>query len=175
MMESLYDFVIEFAKKVNNGHSYENKIHAIMTKNGDRLNPDKKFFKTPLSTIKAYLEMIDGEWYGQSNKNNNHSGFEQYNPSCHSFPVSNPYNYPTMKQLSMSCDNGPCFQPWTQPMNIFNVPTNCGGDYGKRDGPQTDNFKGHPFPKKSEHVDLVELTDESESDSDTDNDYESTN
>ena len=60
-------FKLEFAKKVNNYKDKEKIIHKILSSLGNRINPKREFFKINLEHIELLFELIDGEWYNDTN------------------------------------------------------------------------------------------------------------
>jgi hypothetical protein len=58
-----YDFEICFAKNVEDCVKSEKLLHTVIAKYGERVNPNREFFKIPLESIELCFEMIEGEWY----------------------------------------------------------------------------------------------------------------
>ena len=56
-------FELEFAKKVNNPREKERGIHSLLEKYRKRENPSREFFEVPVEEVKAFFDLIDGEYY----------------------------------------------------------------------------------------------------------------
>ena len=56
-------FKIELAKKVNNPKEKESGIHSLLEKYGKRENPSREFFEVPVEEVKAFFDLIDGEYH----------------------------------------------------------------------------------------------------------------
>jgi len=60
----LTPFKLEFAKQVKNHQEKEKKLHLIFDKY--RVNKNREFFKVDLKEIKQLFDLIDGEWYKET-------------------------------------------------------------------------------------------------------------
>ena len=54
-------YKIEFAKKVLDPKVKEAKLHKILEKYSDRVNPRREFFRAELELIRDYFALLDGE------------------------------------------------------------------------------------------------------------------
>jgi len=58
-----FPFKIEICKKVINVNEKEKLIHSILEHHNYRCNPNREFFELEIDVIKAYFELLDGEYY----------------------------------------------------------------------------------------------------------------
>jgi hypothetical protein len=56
----LYPFRVETAKSVSNLENKLVSLHKLLSKFGERPNPDRDFFKIPTDTLEHLFELIDG-------------------------------------------------------------------------------------------------------------------
>lgn len=58
-----FPFKIEFCKKVINVSDKEKLLHSLLEHHNYRCNPNREFFELDIDVIKAYFDLIDGEYY----------------------------------------------------------------------------------------------------------------
>jgi len=58
-----FPFKIEMCKKVNNFHEKEKLLHSILEQHNYRCNPNREFFELDIEIIRAYFNLLDGEYY----------------------------------------------------------------------------------------------------------------
>ena len=58
-----FPFKIEFCKKINQVSNREKLLHSILEHHNYRCNPNREFFELDIDVIKAYFDLLDGEYY----------------------------------------------------------------------------------------------------------------
>lgn len=59
-------FKLEFAKEVYDYKQKEKSLHKILIANNKRFDNRREFFNLPLLEIKEYFNLIDGNWFEDS-------------------------------------------------------------------------------------------------------------
>ena len=57
----LWPFKIELAKSVTQMDGKLVSLHKLICKLGDRLTPDRDFFRIPIDTVQSLFDLVDGE------------------------------------------------------------------------------------------------------------------
>jgi len=71
-------YEIAIAKKVNNPKEKENILHTILYKNGKRINDKCEFFNISIEELKLYFDLIDGDYYENSEINNTNNDYNYW-------------------------------------------------------------------------------------------------
>lgn len=61
-------YKIEFAKKVYNPSNKEKKLHTLLEKYTERINPRREFFRTSTEEVLRFFDLMDGEMWVENSK-----------------------------------------------------------------------------------------------------------
>lgn len=63
-------YQLEFAKSVNNAKQKEIVLHRLLTQYTERVNPRREFFRTTPDVIRAFFDLMDGEYWVEPQASN---------------------------------------------------------------------------------------------------------
>jgi hypothetical protein len=69
----LFPFKVESAKTVNTLETKLVSLHKLLSKFGERPNPDRDFFKIPADTVEHLFDLVDGENWVQPDPETSYS------------------------------------------------------------------------------------------------------
>lgn len=61
----LWPFKIELAKQVNKLDGKLVSLHKLLSKMGDRLTPDRDYFRIPIEVVQSLFDLVDGEMWSE--------------------------------------------------------------------------------------------------------------
>jgi hypothetical protein len=64
------EFVVEFAKKVQNVSVKEKQLHQLLEKHYQRPNPNREFFQCSSADVHEFFEIMDGTYLDEADKPN---------------------------------------------------------------------------------------------------------